>query len=137
MSTFTPEQEALLILQDINKETSHTWIATKLGNTFLFLGEWFCYLMILVFIVLALKIPSGEIAVDQTVSEGVTVQTSVEVDSLKQLAGLAKALVIFAGLTMILPAVLFRKVRKKNNKLEKVYNLTNDYLKKQAPATKS
>lgn len=137
MSTFTPEQEAIMVIQEINKETSHTWLVTKLGNSILFLGEIFFYILLLGFVFGAFIMPSGEIPVNEQVNNGVTVSSSIQIDGILKAVAFLKGVVIFAGLTMMIPAFLFRKIRKKNNKLEKVYNLTNEYLKKQTPATKA
>ncbi len=122
-------QEAVSVIQQVNQKTKHTWLFTKFGNTLLFLAEWLCYLLLIGLIAFAIYLPSGELNETQQLADNVTVSTTVQVKEIMQFFVILKGLVVFLGLLMVMPALLFRNIRKKNNLLEELNDVTGQFLK--------
>lgn len=126
----TIEHEAIEVIQKVDETTSHTWIFTKMGNSILLLLEIICYSLLIGLVLFAIKLPSGELNGSQELSDSITVDTSIKIKEILTFFQILKLMIIVLGLLMIVPAILFRKLRKKNNLLEKVNDISGKFLKK-------
>jgi hypothetical protein len=124
------EHEAIVVIQKVNKTTSHTWLFTKMNNGIWLFLEIICYLLLIGLVLFALFLPSGEIYGSQEISESVTVDTRVNVKEIVEFFVILKGMIVVLGLLMIVPAILFRKLRKKNNLLEELNNVSSKFLEK-------
>lgn len=126
----TIEHEAIEVIQKVDETTAHTWIFTKMGNSILLLLEIICYFLLIGLVLFAIKLPSGELNGSQELSDSITVDTSIKIKEILTFFQILKLMIIVLGLLMIVPAILFRKLRKKNNLLEKVNDISGKFLKK-------
>lgn len=126
----TIEHEAIEVIQKVDETTAHTWIFTKMGNSILLLLEIICYSLLIGLVLFAIKLPSGELNGSQELSDSITVDTSIKIKEILTFFQILKLMIIVLGLLMIVPAILFRKLRKKNNLLEKVNDISGKFLKK-------
>ena len=75
-------------------------------------------------------LPSGELSASNDLADNVHVKTSVKVDEIIWFFNALKVLIFILGVLMIVPARLFRQVRKKNNLLEDINDTTATFLEK-------
>jgi hypothetical protein len=127
----TPQSDATQAMQTIKEKTSHTWIFSRMGNLFLWLFEIACYLSVVIIVYIAIRLPDGSLSIPVQMNEADRVNIMVEEGRLKEIMQLVKTVVGLLGFLMLIPGVLFRKVRKKNNLLEEVNGISVAYLKSQ------
>lgn len=127
------EQGAIEVIKHVNKITAHTWLVTKMGNSIWYILQVLCYLISIGLILFAISLPSGGFTESTTITEHVTVEANVKVDELLALFTVLKLLLVFLGVLMLVPAALFKKIRKKNNVLEEVNNVTSKFIENQQP----
>lgn len=125
----TTEIDSIRIIKEVNQRTTYTWIFTKMGNSIWFLLEFICYFLLLGLVIFALYLPSGQIIESQQVAENITVETNVQVKEIIEFFVILKLLVGILGLFMLVPARLFRKLRKNNNLLKELNDITGKFLK--------
>jgi hypothetical protein len=124
------EKEAIEVIQKVNKATTHTWLFTKMSNGLWLLLEILCYLLLVGLVLFAIFLPSGEIHESLALSESVTVDTNVKVKEIIEIFVILKGIIVVLGLLMIFPASLFRKLRRKNNLLEDLNDVSGKFLEK-------
>jgi hypothetical protein len=95
-------------LREIHALTSHTWIFSKLANIFWRLGEWLCYLILVIFVILAIVLPVGDIPLAGNES----VELVLKIEEVRTAFLVVKGCLVLAGLLMLLPAILLRKIIK-------------------------
>lgn len=128
--TYKPVPESTAVIKKIHELTAHYWLKTKLGNGLLVVGEFACYFLTICLVVLAIMMPNGTITYTEEVSPNITVDTNVKVKEVIYFFTALKLVIGILGLLILIPAVLFRKVRKKNNVQEEVNTICGEYLGK-------
>ena len=128
--TYKPLQESTEVIKRVHQLTAHYWLKTKLSNGLLILVEIVCYLLAIGLVVFAFLLPNGTITITDKVSNNIEVGAFVNIKEVIYLSMILKIAIGVLGLFMIVPAVLFRKVRKKNYVLEEVNGITGEFLKK-------
>lgn len=128
--TYKPLQESTEVIKRVHQLTAHYWLKTKLSNGLLILAEIVCYLLAIGLVVFAFLLPNGTITITDKVSNNIEVGAFVKIKEIIYFFMILKVAIGVLGLLMIVPAVLFRKVRKKNYVLEEVNGITGEYLKK-------
>ena len=101
-----------------------------MSNGLLILAEIVCYLLAIGLVVFALLLPNGTITITEDVSSNIEVGAFVKIKEIIYFFMILKVAIGVLGILMIVPAVLFRKVRKKNYVLEEVNGITGEFLKK-------
>lgn len=94
------------------------------------MAEIVCYLLAIGLVVFALLLPNGTITITEKVSNNIEVGAFVKIKEFIYLSMILKVAIGVLGVLMIVPAVLFRKLRKKNNVLEEVNTICGEYLEK-------
>ena len=125
-----PDQESVVVIRLVHQLTSHYWLKTKLSNGLLILAEIACYLLGVSLVIIAIVTPNGTIPIADWVTNGNSRQVNLKVEEIISVFLVLKIIIGVLGILMIIPAVLFRKVRKKNYVLEEVNSITGEYLKK-------
>ena len=128
--TNNPDQESVVVIRLVHQLTAHYWLKTKLSNGLLILAEIACYLIAIGLVFVAIIIPNGKLPVTEWVTNGIKFVVTAEKDEIKFFFIVLKVTIGILGFLMIISAVLFRKVRKKNYVLEEVNSITGEYLKK-------
>jgi hypothetical protein len=121
--------DAVNIITLVNTKTKHNWVASKLGNTVWITLEFACYIMLLALFALALYLPNGEIKEIIKVEDNITAETTLKIKELVQFFLALKIIIVVFGILMLVPATLFRKIRKKNNLLEELNDISGKFLK--------
>lgn len=129
--TNKPDQESVVVIRLVHQLTAHYWIKTKLSNGLLILAEIACYLLGVSLVIIAIVIPNGTIPIAEWVSDGNSRQVNLKMEEIISVFLILKITIGVLGILMIIPAVLFRKVRKKNYVLEEVNSITGEFLKTQ------
>lgn len=129
--TFKPVSESTAVIKKVHELTAHYWLKTKLGNGLLIVAEMICYLLFIGLLVLAIFIPNGTITIDVNVSDEATAATVIKINKIVYFFLIVRIATVVLGLLMIVPARLFRKLRKKNNVLEEVNRVCGEYLEKE------
>ena len=129
-SKSTIESNALEIIQELNQKTSQHWLMTHVGNTMLILFEVTCYLFFVGLLLFAVFMPSGEIINSLKLSESVNVKLNVQIEEMVTLFRIIKALIVVLSLLTLIPAILFRKLRKKNKQLRDINTITAHFIKR-------
>jgi len=128
--SYNPLQESTELIKKVNQLTTHYWLKTKMSNGLLILAEIVCYLLAIGLVVFALLLPNGTITITEDVSSNIEVGAFVKIKEVIYLSMILKVAICVFGILKIVPAVLFRKVRKKNYVLEEVNGITGEYLEK-------
>jgi len=81
-------------------------------------------------IVVAFVISNGTISIAEWKSYGNSRQIILKIEEVVSFYKVLKITIGILGILMIIPAILFRKVRKKRYILEEVNTLTGEFLKK-------
>lgn len=122
-NTNTKETQYLRALRRIQALTSHTWIFSRLNNTLMLSLEYCCYLLLIGLVAFAIYLPDGSLNESQQVSENIRVDSSIKVQEIIEFFIILRLMIGALGLLMLVPAYLFRQVRKKNYKLEEVHDI--------------
>ncbi len=128
--SYNPLQESTEVIKKVHQLTAHYWLKTKLSNGLLILAEIVCYLLAIGLVVFAILLPNGTINVTEEISNNIEVGAFVKIKEIIYFFMILKVAIGVLGILMIVPAVLFRKVRKKNYVLEEVNGITGEYLEK-------
>lgn len=128
--TFNMNQESVAVIKRINQLTTHYWIKTKLSNGLLILAEIACYLLAIGLVIFAILLPDGGIRVQDEMFNNVETEIIIKIKDVVYFFMILKVAIGVLGLLMFVPALLFRKLRKKNNLLEELNSISGDYLKK-------
>lgn len=125
-------KDATLVIRKVKEKTEHTWVFTKFVNAVFFLLELFCYATLISMVIFAIYLPSGEFIFSVLVDKHSTISAGLTIPQLVTIFNTMKGLILFLGLMMLLPAILFRRLRKRNHILEELNSLTekfaNDFL---------
>lgn len=127
---YKPVPESTAVIKKVHELTAHYWLKTKLGNGMLIVAEIVCYLLFIGLLVLAIFIPNGTITIDVNVSDEATAATVININKIVYFFLIVRIATVVLGLLMLVPARLFRKLRKKNNVLEEVNRVCGEYLEK-------
>lgn len=128
--SYNPVPESTAVIKKVHELTAHYWLKTKLGNGLLIVAEVVCYLLFIGLLVVAIFIPDGTITIDVNVSDEATAATALKINRIVYFFLIVRIATVVLGLLMIIPARLFRKLRKKNNVLEEVNRVCGEYLEK-------
>lgn len=128
--TYKPDPESTAVIKKVHELTAHYWLKTKLGNGLLIVAEFTFYILAIGLVVIAILMPNGAITIKEWVTNEVKFVAKVEVKDIICFFTILKVIVGVLGLLMIVPARLFRKLRKKNNVLEEVNTICGEYLEK-------
>jgi hypothetical protein len=128
--TYKPVSESTAVIKRVHELTAHYWLKTKLGNGLLIVAEVVCYLLVIGLVLVAILMPNGTIPLAKWVSNGYSRELDFKMDEIICFFTILKVIVGVLGLLMIVPARLFRKLRKKNNVLEEVNRVCGEYLEK-------
>ncbi len=121
--------DAIAVITQINQKTKHVWLFTKMGNGLLIFLELSCYLLMISLILYSFYMPTGEVLANRETTDNLTVDTTLKFKEIIDFFMLLKIGITLLGLLMLVPALLFRKVRKKNNLLEEINGITAGFLK--------
>ncbi|MBS1635329.1 MAG: hypothetical protein JST26_05355 [Bacteroidetes bacterium] len=131
-----PEADASRVINQIRVMTDHSWLVTRLRNTFLILSEIACYLGMILLIFFSIWLPNSSLTGSEQLNSHVNVNISIEIVEMVNFFLVLKILIGILGALLIIPAILFRKIRKKNNTLEEIHDLATSYVKQHNPVVK-
>lgn len=128
--TNKPDLESIAVIRKVHELTKHYWIKTKFNNGLLVLAEIACYLLAIGLIVVAFVISNGTIPIAEWESDGNSRQILLKIEEIASFYKVLKITIGILGILVIIPAMLFRKVRRKNYVLEEVNSVCGEYLEK-------
>ena len=126
----TVPADAEKVVQNVEQVSSRSAFVSSIGNGILFLLEVICFVVLIGMIAVAIWLPGGSLTNDTIIlNTRISLSNNMTVDDLIRFYNTLKIIVVVLGLLLLIPALLFHRIRMKNRLINQIHSICTDYLK--------